>query len=113
MNINEYYNKVNDTFSKRKEKTINTHRELFQNTCYWLGFQYWLDNEIGNATERYPNKWKNLQKQVGHSFYVRNLHYLYGSIELSSIGLVDPCMNLLRTVYESILKMYYLALFPS
>jgi len=28
------------------------------------------------------------------------------------IGLVDPCLNLLRTVYESMLKMYYLALFP-
>ncbi|MBI5377646.1 MAG: hypothetical protein HZA82_03385 [Thaumarchaeota archaeon] len=112
LGIDSYYSRIHGTFSKRKQKTTEIYDELFQNTCYWIGFQHWLDSEIAEDTERHPKEWANLQKQIGHSLYTRNLHYLYAAVDLASMGLVDPCLNLLRTVYESMLKMYYLALFP-
>jgi hypothetical protein len=108
----DHFLRVQNSFFQRQLKSMDIHQRLFHDTCYWIGFQYWLDDQIANSTEKHPDRWKNLQKQTGHSYFVRNLHYLYGSLELSLIGLVDPCLNLLRTVYESILKMYYLALFP-
>jgi len=40
-------------------------------------------------------------------YYERNWHYLWGSYELVKVSLNNQCVELLRTVYESIQMMYY------
>jgi hypothetical protein len=100
-------------FSDRTLYTIHLfHKELlFVEEA--IGFQFWLSDEIGNLSKKYPAEWNpNIQKQIAHTFYNRNLHYLYGAFELALSGLCDPSYNNIRTIYESILKMYYLWAYP-
>ena len=113
---NEYsakYAKVNSIFCNRKLLTIQSLLGDLLVVEEALGFQFWLSDEIGELTKRHENEWKNLQKQVGHQLYDRNLHYLYSALELAYAGLCDPCYNNLRTVHESVIKMYFIWAFPA
>lgn len=106
------YSEVHNTFNNRRSLTIELLLKdlLIVEEC--IGFQFWLSDQIANLAKAYPDKWANLQKQIAHELYNRNIHYLYSSLELSLPGLCDPSYNNLRTVHESVLKMYYLWAFP-
>lgn len=77
-----------------------------------IGFQFLLSDEIAKLSQLHPNEWASLQKQIANELYNRNLHYLYSSLELAEMGLCDPCYNNIRTIHESILKMYYIFVYP-
>jgi len=112
-----YYSRYSDVmraFSNRKALTIEYfHKELLMDE-ETIGFQFWLSDEIATLSKKHSREWNpNLQKQTAHILYNRDLHYFYGALEQASSGLCDPCYNNLRTIYESILKMYYLWANPS
>ncbi len=106
------YSGVHDIFNNRRKLTIESLLKdlLIVEEC--IGFQFWLSDEIANLTKIHPTEWAHLQKQIAHELYNRNIHYLYSSLELALPGLCDPSYNNLRTVHESVLKMYYLWAFP-
>lgn len=114
--MEEIYNKkhsdVHQTFLNRRLLTIrNLSKDvLLDEEC--LGFQFWLSDQIAELSKRHREKWMVLQKQVAHELYLKNIHYIYSALELAYAGLCDPCYNLIRTIHESVLKMYYLFLYP-
>lgn len=106
------YLAAHETFSNRRLLTIQKFLDeiILDEEC--LGFQFWLSDEIAKLARLHSEEWKNLQKQVAHELYNRNLHYLYSAFELACAGLCDPCYNILRTIHESIIKMMYIWAYP-
>jgi len=77
-----------------------------------IGFQFWLNNEISLLCKK-KSKWPlKKYEQLVLIFMFRNTHYLLACLPLCRQGLISPCYNNLRTVYETILKMYYLFEYP-
>jgi hypothetical protein len=114
--LDEIYHKkhsdVHQTFLNRRLLTIQNllNDLLLDEEC--IGFQFWLGDEIAELSKRHKEEWMVLQKQIAHELYLKNTHYIYSALELACAGLCDPCYNLIRTIHESVLKMYYLFLFP-
>jgi len=106
------FTEVSKVFSNRKLLTIQSLVNDLETTEEVLGFQFWLSDEVGKLTILHKKEWENIQKQLSHQLYDRNLHYLFASYELACAGLCDPSYNNIRTVHESIIKMYFLWAFP-
>lgn len=106
------FSEVRNVFLKRHNLTLEKFPKIFLLNEECLGFQFWLEDQVAELSSKHKNEWANLQKQVCNELYVRNLHYLFSALELATMGLCGPIYNILRTVYESILKMYYIWAYP-
>lgn len=110
------YSKKHETYQNKKLISIEnaiTEIEIIED-C--IGFQYWLDDQIAQFMNSNEEKFIEIHKEnpkfskqivVGFSLYRRNFQYLYSAYELACTGLIVPCYNLLRTVHESILAIWY------
>ena len=110
----ERYSEASRSFLNRRLLTIEYfHKELLIDEEV-IGFQFWLSDEIAVLSQKHAKEWNaDLQKQITHELFNRNLHYFYTALNQAESGFCDPCYNNLRTIYESILKMYYLWAYPS
>jgi len=95
----------------RKQEVHNGFKQRYGDVESCLGFQYNFDDRIADLAHFSKDNF-TLQKQLGRVYYIRNLHYLHTAFHLSVEGLIEPFFNNMRTVFESILKMYYISLFP-
>jgi hypothetical protein len=106
---------LDDVYNKKYSDLLTiqnlSNEVLLDEEC--LGFQFWLSDEISELSKRHTKEWMILQKQIAHELYLKNIHYIYSALELAYAGLCDPCYNLIRMIHESVLKMYYLFLYPA
>lgn len=112
----DVYSKKHQTYVNKKLITIENLLTEIQIIEDCIGFQYWLDDKIAEFMNFNEQKFIKIHKEnpkfskqivVGLSLYRRNLQYLDSAYELASAGLNAPCYNLLRTVHESILAIWY------
>jgi len=116
----EYSNTL-QTYFNRKLKTIENFIEEIPIIDECVGFQVWLDEQIANLINSNEEKFReinvktpNIAKQLlmGFSLYRRNHQYLLSAYELAYAGLCEPTYNILRTVHESILALWYITTHP-
>jgi len=115
------YSNTHQVYLIRKLKTIENliHEIPIIEEC--IGFQFWLDEQIAVIINSNEDRFRkihvespNIAKQIviGFSLYRRNHQYLYSAYELAYAGLCEPSYNILRTVHESILALWYIAIHP-
>lgn len=110
------YLDTHDVYCNRRLRTIKELINEFPIIEECIGFQFWLDDEIAKVINAEEGKLRILleknpkaikQLVVGFSLYRRNFQYLYSAFELACTGLCEPAYNILRTVHESILALWY------
>ena len=117
----EYLN-THQVYLNRKLKTIENLIDEIPIIEECMGFQVWLDDQIANIINSNEDKFReihvekpNIAKQlvIGFSLYRRNHQYLFSAYELAYAGLCEPSYNILRTVHESILALWYITTHPN
>lgn len=116
------YSNTNQIYFNRKLKTIENFIDEIPIIEECIGFQVWLDDQIAQLINSNEEKFKeihvtepNIAKQIviGFSLYRRNHQYLFSAYELAYAGLCEPSYNILRTVHESILSLWYITTHPN
>ncbi len=95
-------------------KTIQDHLHHHQIIEDLLGFQFWLNNKVAdvyNADMEYSKN--HMSAAFVHGLFSLNLLSLYASFMTSQQNLLHQTVTNLRTIYESIPKMYYISFFPN
>lgn len=120
-NVQHYYREYSHThqvYLNRKLKTIENLIDKIPIIEECIGFQVWLDEQISAILVSNEEKFRKIlvetpsignQIVVGFSLYRRNHQYLDSAYELAYAGLCEPAYNILRTVHESILALWYVA----
>lgn len=108
------YEQLHNVFERKETRIaidLNTKLADVRST---IGFQFWLFEEVERIamTGKIPVPFR-LHNQLIYIVYQRNCYYLAGSEILTKYGLISPCNNNLRSVYEGILIMYYLRFHPT
>jgi len=78
-----------------------------------LGFQYWLNETVAtiyNEDEEYSKN--HIADLFIHQLFSHNIESLTASLLTGERNLLHQTVSNLRTVYESIPKMYYISFFP-
>lgn len=120
-NFRNYYKeylKTHGVYQTRKLKTIETLIEEIPIIEECIGFQSWLDDLISKCINDNEEEFRkinqetpNVAKQIviGFSLFRRNHQYIYSAYELAYAGLCEPSYNIMRTVHETILSIWYIA----
>jgi hypothetical protein len=94
-------------------KTIEDHIQHYEIIEELIGFQYWLNNNVAdiyNADTEYAKQ--NFSEASIHGLFSLNLLSLYSAFITAQKNLMHQTIVNIRTVYESIPKMYYMSFFP-
>lgn len=111
------YHKEYQTFRDRCEfihmRTIEDHIQHYEIIEELIGFQNWLNNKVAdiyNADTEYAKQ--NFSEASILGLFSLNLLSLYSAFMTIQQNLVHQTIANIRTVYESIPKMYYMSFFP-
>lgn len=92
-------------YLERRKKTAEIFKSLNQECEFVFKPMWLLNNELGEVF-RQRGKQLSPQQTFISIYYKRNIVYLHSAHILASMGFLDPCTSLLRTIYETILKGY-------
>jgi len=112
-NFFKEYWKFHNAYENNHMKSIENHIQHYETIEELLGFQYWLNEKtaaIYNADSEYSET--NFSEATSHSLFSLNLLSIYAAFMTAQKGLMNQTITNIRTVYESIPKMYYLSFFP-
>ena len=121
-NYYKEYSNTREVYLNRKLKTIEKFIDEIPIIDECTGFQIWLDDLIAKLINDNEEKFRRINqetpqiaKQIAISFslYRRNHQYLYCAYELAYAGLCEPSYNIMRTVHETILSIWYIATHPN
>ena len=78
-----------------------------------LGFQYWLNETVSSIyNEDREYSINHMADLFIHKLFAHNFESLFASLLTGERNLLHQTVSNLRTVYESIPKMYYISFFP-
>lgn len=113
-NYHKEYCKFHDTCMNIEMKSIEDHIHHYEIIEEMIGFQYWLNEKVATIYNSDMEYSKNhIADAMIHHLFSHNLMSLYASFLSSQQNLLHQTIPNLRTVYESIPKMYYISFFPS
>jgi len=105
-NLHEIYNN-NDL------KSIENHLPHYEIIKETLGFQSWLNAKVGNMYNKNLEYAKQHFSEASvHGLFTLNLLSLYSAFLTLSRNLINQTVTNIRTVYESLPKMYYVSFHP-
>ena len=113
FNYHKEYNTFHDKCEYIHMKTIEDHIKHYEIIEELIGFQNWLNNQVAdiyNADTEYARQ--NFSEASIHGLFTLNLLSLYSAFITIPQNLVHQTIANIRTVYESIPKMYYMSFFP-
>jgi len=115
--MNDYhkeYCKFHNMCMNIEMKSIEDHIHHYEIIEEMIGFQYWLHEKVATIYNSDMEYSKNHIADVFiHQLFYHNMMSLYASFLTSQQSLLHQTIPNLRTVYESIPKMYYISFFPS
>jgi len=94
-----------DSIFREPEKTAEIFKSLNQECEFAFKSMWLINNDLGQIFKQRGKQLTSQQTFVS-IFFKRNIVYLHSAHILASIGFIDPCTSLLRTIYETILKGY-------
>jgi len=107
-------------YTKFWNRTLNIQMQIIKDQIHhyeiideMLGFQYWLNETVAtiyNEDEEYSKN--HMADLFIHQLFSHNLESLVASLLTGERNLLHQTVSNLRTVYESIPKMYYISFFP-
>ena len=109
----EYYSTFSTTTSNVQKQVIEDNTDAYSVLENLIGFHYWLHDEVASIYND-PNYYsqfvtgKFVHLEFGHNFLS-----LYSAFVALEHNLLHSAISLKRNVLESIVKMNYLAFFPS
>lgn len=112
-NFFKEYGKFHAAYENNHSKSIEHHIRHYETIEELLGFQYWLTEKtavIFNADLEYSRI--NFSEATIHSLFSLNMLSIYAAFLTAQKGLVNQTISNIRTVFESIPKMYYISFFP-
>ena len=115
-NENNYYKEYGNfhaTYFSHELTSIKDHisnHELIEES---LGFQYWLNSKISKVYNDDMNyALEHIGEAMIHVLFSSNILSLYAGFMTAKQGLLQQTIPNLRSVFESIPKMYYISFFP-
>ncbi len=123
--IRHYYREYSNThqvYFNRKLKTIENFIDELPIIDECIGFQVWLDDQIASLINSNEEKFRQLNEEkpgiakqlvIGFQLYRRSHQYLFSAYELAFAGLCEPAYNIVRTIHESILALWYITTHPN
>lgn len=114
LNYKKEYSKFHDICSNAEMKNIENHLHHYEIIEDMIGVQYWLYDKITtfyNSDMDYSRN--HVADAMIHGLFYHNLLSLYASFLTTPQNLLHQSVVNLRTIYESIPKMYYISFYPN
>lgn len=108
------YCKAQDALFKNKMLCIENHIHRYEILEKLLGFQYWVNGEVTNFVSKQNHDYflDHFSELSVHLLFSYNVLSLDTSFKIMEQNMIHQSAVNIRTVYEGVPKMYYLAFFP-
>lgn len=114
LNYHKEYTKFHNLCINTEILNIENHLQHYEIIEEMIGFQYWLHETIApvyNSDMEYSKN--HIADALIHQLFYHNFLSLHAAFLTTQQSLLHQSVSNLRTVYESIPKMYYASFFPS
>ena len=107
------YGSALDLFSQIKKTVIKNHHSHHSILDELLGFQYYMNKKFAEYFASNPKEFENFSSSLSsYLLFFYNTQSLQSALNDVEFDRIHQAAVNLRTVYESIPKMYYISLFP-
>lgn len=113
MNVQDRSAKLKETMDNRRSLTREQFKDLFRYVDEAIASQFILWEEIEKELVSSKKIPLSDDRTLILLLFIRNNSYFLSCLQEVETAMVDPCYNILRTIYEDILMMYYALGYPS
>lgn len=107
------YTEALDLYSNIKQTVIKNHLQHYPVLDELLGFQYYLNSKFAEYFQAHPTEFEKFTTGLSsYLLFFYNTQSLQSALNDVECDRIHQAAVNIRTVYEAIPKMYYLALYP-
>lgn len=104
---------LHENYNNNNLRSIENHLSHYEIIEEVLGFQSWLNTQVANVYNKDMEYGKNHFSEASvHGLFTLNLLSLYTAFLTLPRNLINQTITNIRTVYESLPKMYYVSFYP-
>ena len=113
INYHDEFCKLHEIYKNNELKSIENHLPHYEIIEEALGFQSWLNTQVANVYNEDIEYGKHHFSEASiHGLFTLNLLSLYTAFLTLPRNLINQTVTNIRTVYESLSKMYYVSFYP-